>query len=469
MIKKILTAAMVTMSVTSFAQNVGVNGDGSAPDVSALLDVKSTDKGVLIPRMTQGERNLITTPATGLLIFQTDVTPGFYYNSGTPGTPAWVLISNASSLEGTQNGVLTGQGVGTPSTFTAASTSANQVLSTPAAGGPPTWVDPLTTFTTGAVTGTGTVTVTGSGEVVDGTGLSVGVKGTNTGGVMYSPGVGADATFTAPSTAANQILSTATPGGNPYWANLTTLMPRTDITPGTGSAVTVNNGTNAVLGSTPVTVDVRGTQGGVMYGTGTGTAALFSAAGTAGSNQYLRSNGVTAPTFVTPKGRFAVPANHTSGATALAVGQGSLSGGVVNITNVPSLVGMSNYFLVLGACYQATSTVEFTGCSGWIYAATAGGTTMAVTMYKVTGIFNGACSATFPTGALSAAGNITALGNCTVNILSTDGCGKYVIDLSGAPATLNAGEALVLHMVNNSTGARAWYSVGTAELRSIVQ
>ena len=38
-IKKLFTAAMVTMSVTSFAQNVGVNTDGLAPDGSALLDV----------------------------------------------------------------------------------------------------------------------------------------------------------------------------------------------------------------------------------------------------------------------------------------------------------------------------------------------------------------------------------------------------------------------------------------------
>jgi len=64
------------------------------PDASAQLDVSSTNKGVLIPRMNRAERDLISTPATGLLIFQTDETPGFYYYSGTAWGP---LVSVGSS------------------------------------------------------------------------------------------------------------------------------------------------------------------------------------------------------------------------------------------------------------------------------------------------------------------------------------------------------------------------------------
>ncbi len=465
--KKLLTIAMVTMGVTAFAQTVGVNSDGNPADPSALLDVRSTDKGMLIPRMNMAARNAIASPATGLLIFQTDNTAGFYYNSGTPGTPAWTMIAGAGDLQGTQNGVLIGQGVGTPGTYSAASTAANQVLATPVSGGAPTWVDANTTLTTSDATGTGPVVVTnGAGQMVGTGNATIDVQGT-IGGVMYGLGSGVSATFTGASTGANQVLSTPTMGGAPIWADPNSLLTTGNIAPGTGSSVVVTNGTAKVLGATAVTMDVQGTQGGVMYGTGAGTAATFTPAGTTG--QYLRSSGTGAPAFTTPKARFSIPANHTSGATALAVGQGSLSGGVVNITNVPSLVGMSNYFLILGACYQATSTVEVMGATGWIYAATAGGTTLNVTLYKVSGIFNGACSATFPTGALSAAGNITSLGSCSVNILSTDGCGKYLIDLSGSPVTLNAGEALVLHMVNNSIAARAWYSTGTVDLRANVQ
>jgi hypothetical protein len=84
-------------AVSLTAQNVAINNNSSSPDPSAMLDVSATDKGVLIPRMTQAQRNAITNPATGLIIFQTDNTPGLYYNSGTPATPAWATVgSNAA-------------------------------------------------------------------------------------------------------------------------------------------------------------------------------------------------------------------------------------------------------------------------------------------------------------------------------------------------------------------------------------
>ncbi len=51
---------------------VGVNADNSAPDPSAMLDVKSTTRGVLIPRMTNAERDAIENPALGLIIYNTE-------------------------------------------------------------------------------------------------------------------------------------------------------------------------------------------------------------------------------------------------------------------------------------------------------------------------------------------------------------------------------------------------------------
>ena len=62
-----------------FAQNVGINDDGSQPDASAMLDVKSTSKGLLIPRMSREERDAILIPANGLLIYQTTEFTGFYF------------------------------------------------------------------------------------------------------------------------------------------------------------------------------------------------------------------------------------------------------------------------------------------------------------------------------------------------------------------------------------------------------
>ena len=65
----------------------------TSPDASAKLDISSTTKGLLAPRMTAAQKNGITLPATGLLIYQTDTTSGFYVNSGTPASPAWTRIN----------------------------------------------------------------------------------------------------------------------------------------------------------------------------------------------------------------------------------------------------------------------------------------------------------------------------------------------------------------------------------------
>ncbi|MDP4867139.1 MAG: hypothetical protein NWR53_10815, partial [Crocinitomicaceae bacterium] len=69
----------------------------NSPDVSSKLDVSSTTQGFLMPRMTLAQRNLIASPATGLLIFQTDNTAGFYYYDGA----AWVAFGGAGSGSGT--------------------------------------------------------------------------------------------------------------------------------------------------------------------------------------------------------------------------------------------------------------------------------------------------------------------------------------------------------------------------------
>ncbi len=78
--------------VTHAAAQVGINTTSTPPDHSAMLDIKSTTRGLLIPRLTLAQRNAMVTPATGLMIFQTDNTTGFYYNSGTPASPVWSMV-----------------------------------------------------------------------------------------------------------------------------------------------------------------------------------------------------------------------------------------------------------------------------------------------------------------------------------------------------------------------------------------
>ncbi len=78
---KILTTVLVLLSLGLFAQ-VGISTDGSSPDGSAMLDVKSTTKGMLVPRMTTTQQTAISIPATGLLVFD-KTTGGFWFYNGT--------------------------------------------------------------------------------------------------------------------------------------------------------------------------------------------------------------------------------------------------------------------------------------------------------------------------------------------------------------------------------------------------
>jgi len=76
----------------SFCQ-VSISSDNSLPDNSSMLDVKSQIKGILVPRMTASQRNSISSPATGLMIFCTDNNQ-YYYNQGTPVSPNWLVINS---------------------------------------------------------------------------------------------------------------------------------------------------------------------------------------------------------------------------------------------------------------------------------------------------------------------------------------------------------------------------------------
>src|SRR5687767_4578827 len=70
-----LSVVLITFSICDSsivnAQGVGINPSGNTPDPSAMLDVSSSNKGLLVPRMTTTERNAISNPAFGLMIFNT--------------------------------------------------------------------------------------------------------------------------------------------------------------------------------------------------------------------------------------------------------------------------------------------------------------------------------------------------------------------------------------------------------------
>lgn len=86
------------MSHSAFTQ-VAVNTTGAAADSSAILDVQSTTQGVLIPRMTQAQRDAISNPVDGLVIYQTDNATGYYLYSTKAGVTAWRRMADAEDMQ----------------------------------------------------------------------------------------------------------------------------------------------------------------------------------------------------------------------------------------------------------------------------------------------------------------------------------------------------------------------------------
>ena len=97
--KSFLSIICISSVINLFSQSTGIGT--TTPNASAMLDVQSTTKGLLMPRMTMAQRNAIGTPATGLMVYQTDNTPGFYFYNGT----GWVQVSTGGATSvWSQNG-----------------------------------------------------------------------------------------------------------------------------------------------------------------------------------------------------------------------------------------------------------------------------------------------------------------------------------------------------------------------------
>lgn len=99
---KIFFLAITMMAGCALTAQVSINNDNSTPDGSAMLDVKSTDKGFLPPRMTSAQRDAIASPAPGLMIFNADANTLQYYNS-----TVWENTNGTSCVPATP-GIITG-------------------------------------------------------------------------------------------------------------------------------------------------------------------------------------------------------------------------------------------------------------------------------------------------------------------------------------------------------------------------
>ena len=92
---------LIFFSISALSAQVGIGTEN--PEASSIFDVTSTSKGFLVPRMTENQKNAISTPAQGLLVFQTNGTVGFYSYDGS----SWLHL-----LDGSSQGLYFGPGTG---------------------------------------------------------------------------------------------------------------------------------------------------------------------------------------------------------------------------------------------------------------------------------------------------------------------------------------------------------------------
>ena len=228
---------LLIISFSDVVAQVGISTTTITPDASSILELRSTTKGFLPPRLTTTERDLITTPAIGLVIYNTNTSLLNFYNGSS-----W-QITGAGSVSSVS--VVTANGF-SGSVATASTT-------------------PAITIST-SITG-----------ILKGNGAAI---STATSGTDYSAGTSALATGILKSTTTTGALSIATAGDFPT-LNQNTTGNAANVT---GTVAIVNGGTNST--ATP-------TNGGIAYGNG--TSIQYSAAGT--SQQVLTSNGTGVPTW----------------------------------------------------------------------------------------------------------------------------------------------------------------------------
>ncbi len=92
----LISFLLFIIAVPFFAQGVKIGETGGNPDASSILDLESSSKGFLAPRMSQAERDLIVSPAEGLILYNT-TTGCINYRSGA----SWLLLCGVCEIQPT--------------------------------------------------------------------------------------------------------------------------------------------------------------------------------------------------------------------------------------------------------------------------------------------------------------------------------------------------------------------------------
>jgi hypothetical protein len=417
----LLILMVASSGVFSQTSNVGIGT--LAPNPSALLDLTSTQQGLLAPRLTTVQRLAIAAPADGLLVYDVTVECFFYYNVTLT---AWVSVC--------QTGGTTGA---TGPTGATGATGSNTGFTGPT--GP--------TGATGPTGPTGDTGPTGAG--------ATGATGDTgpTGPTGDTGPTGAGATGATGDTGPTGVTGDTGPTGAGATGSTGVTGPTGDTGP-TGAGTT---------GPTGPSGTVAGPSGAVLYGTGTGSA--FNAVGASG--QYLQSTGSGVPVWNTP-----VQSLHTSFSmtlyptttdyytappSAIGFADAANTNGLA-FSYYPDLVTTSiatigSSLAVEGATYVATGTETVNSINGWIWQGTTiAATTATITAYTYTPV-NGQTYTTTVTG--------TLIGSQVIS-LSNAANGIYSFNISSGTVTMAQGDVIIVFLTTPDTNDYFFLS-GTIE------
>ncbi len=270
-------------------QGVSINNSGNQAHNSAMLDVSSNEKGILIPRMTSSQRQGIVSPATGLMVYDTDFNQFWYFN-GT----LWVVAIGPIGPTGPQGlqGLQGGMGNTGPTGNTGLTGATGPTGNTGNTG---------LTGATGSTGNTGLIGATGPTGNTGNTGL-IGATGPtgNTGNTGLT-----GATGPTGNTGNTGLIGATGPTGNTGNTGLIGATGPTGNTGNTGligaTGPTGNTGNTGLTGATGPTGNTGNT--GLTGATGptgnTGNTGLTGATGPTGNTGNTGLTGATGPTGYT--------------------------------------------------------------------------------------------------------------------------------------------------------------------------
>lgn len=101
----LIITIIISIYTNQISAQISINYTGDLPDSSSILDISSTNSGILIPRIALTDTSDATTiagPATSLMVYNTTtgggLVPGYYYNDGTPAAPHWILLFTSPAI-----------------------------------------------------------------------------------------------------------------------------------------------------------------------------------------------------------------------------------------------------------------------------------------------------------------------------------------------------------------------------------